>query len=187
MVETLLTNKAANFSEKIELKHSVSHVENMAHSRIQRELMRINEDAIVDIELDDNNIRKWKVTLCGQEGTRFAGQEFCVEISFPEQYPFHPPALRFLTPIDHVSVGNDGRVCMDLLDRAWSPALTAELTLIAALSVLNDSDEQILKDVKEVISELQESLTTQRTRKNHYALRLKVKELESKSQRIVRA
>ena len=159
----------------------------MAHRRIQRELARINEDAIVDIKLDDNNIRKWKVTLCGQEETRFAGQEFCVEIAFPESYPFNPPALRFLTPIDHISVANDGRVCMDLLDNAWSPALTAELTLIAALSVLNDSDERILKDVNDVISELKENMETQKTRKNRYALRLKVKELESKSERILRA
>jgi len=159
----------------------------MAYGRIQRELRRINEDAIIDVELNDNNIRKWNVTLCGQEGTRFAGQEFRVEISFPESYPFHPPALRFLTPIYHVSVANDGRVCMDILDTAWSPALTAELTLIAALSVLNDSDERILKDVKEVISELKEGMETRTTRKNRYALRLKVKELESKSQRILRA
>ena len=159
----------------------------MAHGRLQRELGRINEDAIIEVEVQDNNIRNWKVTLCGQEGTRFAGQEFCVEITFPESYPFHPPALRFLTPIDHVSVSSDGRVCMDILDTAWSPALTAELTLIAALSVLNDSDQRILRDVNDVISELQESVATQKTRKNRYALRLKVKELESKSQRILRA
>jgi hypothetical protein len=76
---------------------------------------------------------------------------------------------------------------MDILVTAWSPALTAELTLIAALSVLNDSDERILKDVKEVISELKEGMETRTTRKNRYALRLKVKELESKSQRILRA
>jgi ubiquitin-protein ligase len=70
---------------------------------------------------------------------------------------------------------------MDILKDAWSPAFTAEMVLIAALSILNDSDERILEDVK---NELQE-LRTKKGARNKRLLRQKLKEQKVKSGHIV--
>jgi hypothetical protein len=71
---------------------------------------------------------------------------------------------------------------MDILEDAWSPALCAEMVLIAALSILNDSDERILEDVKEVISELRMKVGN---RKNKRLLRQKLNEQKIKSGHIL--
>lgn len=152
--------------------------------RIYRELQRMNDTTIMKIEFNEENPLKWNVNLFGQEGTRFAGQSFPLEIVFPVSYPFNPPTLRFLIKVDHISISNDGLVCMDILDNRWSPAFTAEMVIIAALSLLNDSTEQIIDDVKKTIMELREKRMTY---KNHVNLQIKVKELKSKSQRLLHA
>lgn len=150
--------------------------------RLKRELQRIVcDDTITSIEINDDSLLNWTVTLCGQEGTRFVGQEFPLQISFKESYPFNAPTLRFLAPVDHICVGPNGDVCMDILQDAWSPALTAEMLLIAALSILGDSNERILKDVNEVVEELREKVNNKNTQKSRHDLRLKLKEREFKS------
>ena len=154
----------------------------MALNRLTREFRRISDDAIVNVELRDDNLLTWFVTLKAEDSTRFSGQEIKAEISFPNSYPFNPPKLRFLTSVDHISVGPNGDVCMDILEDAWSPALCAEMVLIAALSILNDSDERILEDVKEVISELRMKVGN---RKNKRLLRQKLKEQKMKSDHIL--
>ena len=157
----------------------------MALRRLQRELSRneCDNSMITNVEIRNENLLSWYTTLLGQEGTRFAGQEFPVEISFTVLYPFQPPKLRFLTPVDHISVSNSGAVCMDILDDAWSPAFTAEIVLVAALSVICDSDERILQDVNEVIEELRKKVDSKKTRKSRHDLRLKLKERDFKFQR----
>lgn len=157
----------------------------MALRRLQREFTRSNYDnsMITNVEIRDENLLNWQATLLGQQGTRFAGEEFPVEISFTLSYPFQPPKVRFLVPVDHISVSDNGSVCMDILDNAWSPAFTAELVLIAALSIICDSDERILQDVNEVIEELRMKVDKKKSRKNRHELRLKLKERDFKSQR----
>lgn len=175
----------ANFFKKIEIKIPHLPCRNMALRRLQSEFTRSKYDnsMITNVEIRDENLLSWQATLLGQQGTRFAGQEFPVEISFTLLYPFQPPKLRFLVPVDHISVSDNGSVCMDILDNAWSPAFTAELILIAALSVICDSDERILQDVNEVIEELRKKVDKKKTRKNRNELRLKLKERDFKSQR----
>ena len=173
------------FPKKIEMKIPHLPCRNMALRRLQREFTRSKYDnsMITNVEIHDENLLSWHATLLGQEGTRFAGQEFPVEISFTVLYPFQPPKLRFLVPVDHISISDSGTVCMDILDDAWSPAFTAEIVLIAALSVICDSDERILQDVNEVIEELRKKVDSKKTRKSRHDLRLKLKERDFKSQR----
>jgi len=170
------------FPEKIEMKNPNLPCRNMALRRLQREFSRSKYDnsMITNVGIRDENLLNWHATLLGQQGTRFAGEEFPVEISFTLLYPFQPPKLRFLVPVDHISVSDSGAVCMDILDDAWSPAFTAELILIAALSIICDSDERILQDVDEVIEELRNEVNSKKTRKNRNELRLKLKERDFK-------
>jgi ubiquitin-protein ligase len=60
-----------------------------------------------------------------------AGQ-FKLEVRFPDNYPFEPPKVKFLTKVYHCNVSPGGDICMDILKRSWSPALTVQKVPCAA-------------------------------------------------------
>jgi ubiquitin-conjugating enzyme E2 D/E len=46
-----------------------------------------------------------------------------VKLRFPQQYPFQPPSVKFLTKIYHPNVTAAGEVCPTLLSENWAPHL----------------------------------------------------------------
>ena len=46
-----------------------------------------------------------------------------MELSFPVNFPFTPPRFKFLTPIYHPNVDDQGAICLSLLkDGEWKPS-----------------------------------------------------------------
>merc|ERR1712110_34062 len=71
----------------------------------------------------EDDMMEWKSVLTGPAGSPYAGGNFVISISFPPNYPFKPPKIRFLTPIYHCNISGDGALCLDVLKDGWSPAL----------------------------------------------------------------
>ena len=48
---------------------------------------------------------------------------FRIEITLPAEFPFKPPEVRFVTPIYHPNVDDQGKICVDLLNtsESWKP------------------------------------------------------------------
>jgi len=67
----------------------------------------------------------WKSILEGPKGSPYENGRWIVSYQFPQDYPFKPPMVRFLVPIYHCNINNDGKICLDILKDSWSPALTA--------------------------------------------------------------
>jgi len=46
-----------------------------------------------------------------------------IEIKLPAEFPFKPPEVRFVTPIYHPNVDEQGKICVDLLNSSetWKP------------------------------------------------------------------
>mmetsp|Transcript_14771 Transcript_14771/g.44484 ORF Transcript_14771/g.44484 Transcript_14771/m.44484 type:complete len:154 (-) Transcript_14771:255-716(-) len=113
--------------------------------RIVKETQRLLQDPVTGISATpyEDNLRYFRVMICGPEDTPYAGGQFMLELFLPTDYPMAPPKVRFLTRIYHPNVDKLGRICLDILKDKWSPALqirTVLLSIQALLSAPNPDD-----------------------------------------------
>ncbi|KAK8858501.1 hypothetical protein IAR55_002728 [Kwoniella newhampshirensis] len=111
-----------------------------AAKRIKKEIADLSREDLGAITLapNESNIFQWKATLPGPAGSAYEGGVFEIDIKVPEDYPFSPPQLRFVTKVYHCNVANTGAICLDLLKHAWSPALSLYKVILSLSSLLTD-------------------------------------------------
>lgn len=73
-----------------------------------------------------------------QGDSPYQGGLFFLNIHFPTDYPFKPPKLAFTTRIYHPNINASGGICLDILSKQWSPALTISKVLLSICSLLCD-------------------------------------------------
>lgn len=111
--------------------------------RISKELEQVNLDIkdnsnILKVEWDGSDITHWTAFIKGPIDTAYANGIFKLDITFPGQFPFVPPKVRFLTKMFHPNVSNSGDICLDILKDQWSPALSISKVLLSICSLLSD-------------------------------------------------
>lgn len=94
--------------------------------RIFRELHNLDKDPHPDVRVypSEENSLFWNLLFKGPEGTPYSGYIFQAYATFPDEYPRQPPIFRFITPIYHCNINNDGRICHSIFDRNYSPSVT---------------------------------------------------------------
>jgi ubiquitin-conjugating enzyme E2 D/E len=112
----------------------------MGSRRIENELKDLQKDPPSSCSAGpiDNNIYKWEAILFGPDDSPYAGGVFKISIEFPEDYPFRPPHLVFLTKVYHPNISASGAICLDILKDKWSPALSISKVLLSIESLLTD-------------------------------------------------
>jgi len=110
--------------------------------RLQRELDNIShfDNLFSSVRPIENNLSIWACTIKTDIDSDYDGQVYTLEIQIPQNYPFHPPRVRFTTPIHHPCVGHDGYISLDILGAGWSPAFTIPALGMGICSLLNTSD-----------------------------------------------
>jgi ubiquitin-conjugating enzyme E2 C len=81
---------------------------------------------------------QWTGTLTGAEGTVYAGLTYKLSLSFPSDYPYTAPTIKFVTPCFHPNVDNHGNICLDILKEKWSAAYSVETILVSLRSLLGE-------------------------------------------------
>lgn len=85
--------------------------------------------------IHDSNIYVWKCVLCGPPDTPYEQGRFELRVEFSTEYPFKPMQVKFLTKIFH-PISRRGYICMDILQKQWSPILTTGKVMLSLSSLL---------------------------------------------------
>jgi ubiquitin-conjugating enzyme E2 D len=88
----------------------------------------------------DDDIYCWQATIIGPDESPYVGGIFYLKIEFPQDYPYKPPKVSFITKIYHCNINSNGNICLDILKEQWSPALTISKVLLSICSLMDDQN-----------------------------------------------
>ena len=89
-----------------------------AIKRIQKELQNLDNEPIpgcTAAPVSDRVQTKWKATIAGPTESPYEGGLFALSIEFPDDYPFKPPKVKFITKVYHPNIDSKGEICVDIL------------------------------------------------------------------------
>lgn len=104
-----------------------------------RDLEDLKKNKIDGVDVYLNDDFTWTAFITGVpiKGTPYEGGKFELELTLPNDYPFHPPRVKFITPIMHCNITHDGTVSLDILHDNWSPSLTIKQVIQSVCVLLN--------------------------------------------------
>eukprot|EP01018_Ginkgo_biloba_P017058 Gb_09129 [translate_table: standard] len=89
-----------------------------ASKRLQSEIQQMSKNEVKGISArprEEEDLYSWIGRVEGSEGTVYEGMTFDLSLEFPQDYPFNPPQVRFMTPCFHPNVDESGYICLDVL------------------------------------------------------------------------
>jgi ubiquitin-conjugating enzyme E2 D/E len=93
-------------------------------------------DSIKDVEINDNIYQEHIVMIHGPKDTPYQNGIFKLSITLPEDYPYKPPKMKFITKMYHPNITSDGTICIDILKDQWSSALRLNTVILSLSSLL---------------------------------------------------
>ncbi|XP_068655328.1 ubiquitin-conjugating enzyme E2 1-like [Aristolochia californica] len=88
--------------------------------------------------LSEDNLFVWSATVIGPDETPWEGGVFALRLTFGDNYPEKPPRVCFTSEVFHPNVYFDGRICLDIIQDAWSPCHNVSTILTSVQSLLTD-------------------------------------------------
>lgn len=125
--------------------------------RLEKELQDIRaaatdkdgKDSPVIADSVGGDLTKWKASLKGPDGTPYAGGHFEIDVQIPADYPYNPPKMKFDTKIWHPNISSQtGAICLDVLGKEWSPALTIRTALLSIQALLSSAEPDDPQDAE---------------------------------------
>lgn len=110
-------------------------------TRIKKEIKMVIKNKSKEIIIQpcvDDDIYKWKAIMRPSETSLYRDTELELVVYIPENYPYAPPKIAFITPLYHPNINSSGNICISTLSKDWSPALTIEKTLMSIMSMLDE-------------------------------------------------
>jgi ubiquitin-conjugating enzyme (huntingtin interacting protein 2) len=85
----------------------------------------------------DGDYFNWTGEVKGPQDSPYENGIFRVIIGIPPEYPYKPPKMRFGVKLWHPNVSSQtGAICLDVLGKEWSPALTIRTVLLSLQALL---------------------------------------------------
>ncbi|TNY19858.1 ubiquitin-conjugating enzyme/RWD-like protein [Rhodotorula diobovata] len=113
-----------------------------AARRITKEYAELQADfpPHVTAAPDESNLLHWTGTITGPPDSAYKGGKFNIDITFPTEYPFKSPTVKFTTRIYHPN------------SEAWKPSTKIEQILRALVQLLQEPnpDDALVASIAEV-------------------------------------
>ncbi len=100
-----------------------------------------------DLQDEKNDPFKWYALLKGPDETPYEGGTFKLQIFIPDDYPYQPPKVEFMTPIYHPNIATTSMkttgatICLDILDPKkymWHPSMTIQRVMLGIACLMAD-------------------------------------------------
>ncbi|KIJ27414.1 hypothetical protein M422DRAFT_215825 [Sphaerobolus stellatus SS14] len=136
MPRTAAANKPSSTAASSEASGSVT-------KRLGNELMTLMMSPSAGISAfpkTDANLFEWVGTIEGPAGTYYHNLTFKISISFPPNYPYVSPVIKFdpNTPCFHPNFSLQGDICLDILQDKWSAVYSVHTILLSLQSLLGE-------------------------------------------------
>ncbi|CDQ82429.1 unnamed protein product [Oncorhynchus mykiss] len=139
-------------------QHGPVHVAS-SQKALMLEMKSLQEEPVEGFKItlvDEADLYNWEVAIFGPPNTHYEGGYFKARIKFPVDYPYSPPAFRFLTKMWHPNIYENGDVCISILhppvddpqsgelpSERWNPTQNVRYTpsqtiLLSVISLLNE-------------------------------------------------
>jgi len=76
----------------------------------------------VSVTPKEDNMLIWHGNVKGPADTPYENGTFHFTVIFPDNFPFKPPAITFITKIYHPGFNEEGHICLQMLRDEWKPA-----------------------------------------------------------------
>lgn len=97
----------------------------------------------------EGDLTHWKGWMKGPDETPYTGGAFSIDIEIPADYPYNPPKMKFDTKIWHPNISSQtGAICLDVLGKEWSPALTIRTALLSIQALLSAPEPEDPQDAE---------------------------------------
>ena len=115
--------------------------------RIAKDVKYILNNPIDNIyyKHDDENLMKGYALILGNKETPYSDGNYLFEFTFPDNYPFEPPKLKFLTNDGHMrfhpNLYINGKVCLSIINtwkgEGWTSCNNINSILLTLTSIFN--------------------------------------------------
>lgn len=114
--------------------------------RLKNEIKYLQEqqdhENMFTVQMVDDDTYHWNVHIFGPQDSLYEGAEFKLDVRLPNDYPFSPPRVKFLTNIEHLNI-NGGDICLDILKKDnWSTSQNIKSVIISIICLLNEPNPQ---------------------------------------------
>jgi ubiquitin-conjugating enzyme E2 Z len=123
----------------------------LAQKRIAKDIKNYIEGDINDVgiycHIDESDITQIKALIIGPPNTPYENGFYLFDVKFPNDYPFNPPKVKFLTHESGVrfnpNLYTNGKVCLSILGTwsgpGWTTCLNLNTVLLSIQSLLNEN------------------------------------------------
>lgn len=84
------------------------------------------------------NMMDCECIIMGPDDTEWEGGVFKLIMEFTDEFPSKPPKVKFITQMFHPNIYTDGKICLDILDKSWTPIYDFNAILTSIQSLLSD-------------------------------------------------
>ena len=111
-----------------------------ANRRLMGEFKQLSTDTICDSTVlleNEGDLSKWLILMQGPKETPYENGLFKLKFTFPDNYPFKAPDVKFGTTVYHPNIKRDtGEICQDVFASSWAPTQKVADILTKIVSML---------------------------------------------------